>query len=270
MTFEYVRTIVTGVMRMLYERDSRRRFLPKDHWLMTSRFDMEGFIPSVVAEEERQHQIGEEGGNEEVDDDPLFDNGSSGLVGMARGRRARQIENLKRQQQKAARQKLLAAIGPRLEVLKHMPFVIPFETRVQIFREFVTRDQFRRRAGNIDPDIWRMSIMEHAHMQRAGRASGNELLGRHHAKIRRDQVFEDAYEQFYELGEGLKEPIQITFVDQFDTVEAGIDGGGVTKEFLTSVTNEAFRSGDGPNLFVTNDQNLLYPNPAALDESTLR
>ena len=69
-----------------------------------------------------------------------------------------------------------------------------------------------------------------------------------------------------QLGEGLKEPIQITFVDKFDTAEAGIDGGGVTKEFLTSITNEAFRSEDGPDLFVTNDQNLLYPNPAALDE----
>ncbi|KUJ22087.1 uncharacterized protein LY89DRAFT_638276 [Mollisia scopiformis] len=272
MTFEYVRTIVTGVMRMLYERDSRRRFLPKDHWLMTSRFDMEGFIPAVVAEEERQHQIGEEGEDEDTGNDPLFDMRGSGLVGMARDRRARQIENLRRQQQKAARQKVLAAVGPRLEVLQHMPFVIPFETRVQIFREFVYRDQFRRRGGNVDPDIWRMSIIQ-AHgaprtqgPHRPNRTPGEEQLGPHHAKIRRDQVFEDAYEQFFELGEGLKEPIQITFVDQFDTVEAGIDGGGVTKEFLTSVTNEAFRAEDGPNLFITNDQNLLYPNPAALDE----
>jgi ubiquitin-protein ligase E3 C len=267
MTFEYVRTIVTGVMRMLYERDSRRRFLPKDHWLMTSRFDMEGFIPAVVAEEERQHQIGEEGEDEDVDNDPFFDSRGNGLVGMARDRRARQIENLRRQQQKTARQKVLAAVGPRLEVLQHMPFVIPFETRVQIFREFVLRDQYRRRSGNVDPDIWRMSIIQQSHMpMRPGRGSGHDLLGKHHAKIRRDQIFEDAYEQFFELGEGLKEPIQITFVDQFDTIEAGIDGGGVTKEFLTSVTNEAFRSEDGPNLFVTNDQNLLYPNPAAIDE----
>lgn len=267
MTFEYVRTIVTGAIRMLYERDSRRRFLPKDHWLMTSRFDMEGFIPAVVAEEERQHEIGEEGEEEEeADNEPLYDRGSVGLVGMARDRRARQIENLRRQQQKAARQKVLAAVGPRLEVLQNMPFVIPFETRVQIFREFVLRDQFRRRGGNVDPDIWRMSIMQQAHMTPRSNRTGQELLGRHHAKIRRDQVFEDAYEQFYELGEGLKEPIQITFVDQFDTIEAGIDGGGVTKEFLTSVTNEAFRAEDGPNLFITNDQNLLYPNPAAVDE----
>jgi len=268
MTFNYVRTVVTGVMRMLYERDSRRRFLPKDHWLMTSRFAMEGFIPDVVMEEERQHQVREEGEDEDADDQDLFERADGmAMVGMARPRRALQIESMRRQQQKLARQKVLAAVGPRLEVLQNMPFVIPFETRVQIFREFVLLDQTRRRGGNVDPDIWRMSIIQQSHMApRHNRMSGHELLGRHHAKIRRDQVFEDAYSQFYELGEGLKEPIQITFVDQFDTVEAGIDGGGVTKEFLTSVTNEAFRAEDGPNLFVANDQNLLYPSPSALDE----
>jgi ubiquitin-protein ligase E3 C len=268
MTFDYVRTIVTGVMRMLYERDSRRGFLPKDHWLMTSRFEMEGFIPAVVIEEERQHQVREEGEDEDGDDGQFFEGRENmGLIGMARPRRALQLENLRRQQQKAARQKVLAAVGPRLEVLQNMPFVIPFETRVQIFREFVLLDQTRRRGGNVDPDIWRLSVMQQSQLApRNNRMSSHELLGRHHAKIRRDSVFEDAYEQFYDLGEGLKEPIQITFVDQFDTVEAGIDGGGVTKEFLTSVTNEAFRAEDGPNLFVANDQNLLYPNPSALDE----
>jgi ubiquitin-protein ligase E3 C len=267
MTFNYVRTIVTGVMRMLYERDSRRRFLPKNHWLMTSRFDMEGFIPAVVMEEERQHEVREEGEDGEVDDNgDLEMRDDLTLVGMARPRRAQQLESLRKQQQRAARKKVLAAVGPRLEVLQNMPFAIPFETRVQIFRQFVLLDQTRRRGGNVDPDIWRMSMVQNAMMQNGPNRGGREALGRHHAKIRRDQVFEDAYEQFYDLGEGLKEPIQITFVDKFDTVEAGIDGGGVTKEFLTSVTNEAFRSEDGPNLFVTNDQNLLYPNPAALDE----
>jgi len=100
----------------------------------------------------------------------------------------------------------------------------------------------------------------------SNRLGGREALGRHSAKIHRDRVFEDAYQAFYELGEGLKEPIQITFVDQFDTQEAGIDGGGVTKEFLTSITNEAFKSENGANLFITNAHNLLYPNPSALDE----
>ncbi|CZT41019.1 related to HUL5-ubiquitin-protein ligase (E3) [Rhynchosporium secalis] len=271
MTFDYVRTLVASVMRMLYERDSRRKFLSKDHWLMTSRFEMEGFIPAVVMEEERQHQVREEGEDGDADNDDsqyADDREYTGLVGMSRPRRAQQLETLRRQQQKTVRQRILAAVGPRLEVLQNMPFVIPFETRVQIFRQFVLLDQTRRRGGNVDPDIWRMSVIHQSQMDpRNARTAGHELLGRHHAKIRRAQIFEDAYDQFYELGEGLKEPIQITFVDQFDTVEAGIDGGGVTKEFLTSITNRAFLSDDtSPSYFIANDQNLLYPNPASFDE----
>ena len=118
MTFKYVRTIVTGVMRMLYQRDSRRRFLSKEHWLMTSRFDMEGFIPAVVMEEERQHEVGDDGDEGDMDDQDIASGESINFVGMARPRRAQQIEVLRRQQQKAQRKKVLAAVGPRLEVLQ--------------------------------------------------------------------------------------------------------------------------------------------------------
>jgi ubiquitin-protein ligase E3 C len=55
-------------------------------------------------------------------------------------------------------------------------------------------------------------------------------------------------------------------VDAFGQEEAGIDGGGVTKEFLTVITNEAFKPTTQPPMFVENDQNLLYPNPSSLDE----
>ena len=113
-----------------------------------------------------------------------------------------------------------------------------------------------------DPDAWRFAVMQFPF------ARGDALM-RHHAKIRRKHEFEDAYEQFYELKDGLKEPIQITFVDQFDNVEAGIDGGGVTKEFLTSVTGEAFTPTDGLNLFMENEDHLLYPNPAAYEDRCL-
>ena len=96
--------------------------------------------------------------------------------------------------------------------------------------------------------------------------AGNQLE-KHAARIHRGLEFDDAFRQFYELGEGLKEPIQITFVDQFDQAEAGIDGGGVTKEFLTSVTSTAFTPAkQGIDMFIENDQHLLYPNPTAMEE----
>ncbi|OJJ47743.1 hypothetical protein ASPZODRAFT_1765655 [Penicilliopsis zonata CBS 506.65] len=272
---DYFKGLVTGLLRMIHERDSRRKFLPDGHWLMTSRFDMEGFIPAVVAEEENRHQL-----QDEDEDDPhdLMDEDgdsgymfSEGLVGTGRAQHARRIEALRRRQQKVARRKQLEAVAPRLEILRNMPFFIPFATRVQVFREFIYRDQMRRRQGFIDPDAWRMSVAQ-ASMGRMvdGRPTAHDILSRHHANIRREHVFDDAFDQFYALGESLKEPIQISFIDQFNTVEAGIDGGGVTKEFLTSVTNEAFKAADSParesHLFEENDQHLLFPNPAAVEQ----
>ncbi|KKK13068.1 hypothetical protein P175DRAFT_0523494 [Aspergillus ochraceoroseus IBT 24754] len=266
---DYFKGLVTGLLRMIHERDSRRRFLPDGHWLMTSRFDMEGFIPAVVAEEESRHQLQDEDEAAEQDDlmSDAYSEPSLGLIGTGRVQQARRIEALRRRQQQAARRKQLEAVAPRLEILKNMPFFIPFPTRVQIFREFIYRDQIRRRQGYIDADSWRMSVAQ-ASMGRMidGRPAVHDILSRHHANIRRESVFEDAFDQFYELGEGLKEPIQITFIDQFNTAEAGIDGGGVTKEFLTSVTNEAFKSPGDLSLFEENDQHLLYPNPVAVEQ----
>ncbi|KAL0934308.1 iq and hect domain protein [Colletotrichum truncatum] len=258
-----LRSIVTTALRLLYERDSRRPFLPPDHWLMTSKFDMEGFVSAVVAEQERQQNEmsdSSDGEDDDIDEDANIGGSFIHTIAGQRVSRHAQIEKLRAQQRKVQRDRLLAVIGPKLEILRHMPFVIPFDTRVQIFRQFVYLDKHKRRDG-MDPDQWRMTMLHNPL-----RSPGRGPAGRHHGKIRRGQVFQDAFEQFYELGEGLKEPIQIQFVDQFDTVEAGIDGGGVTKEFLTSVTTEAFGQMDGISLFTANNQGLLYPNPTAMDE----
>jgi len=253
---DHIKGLVTGLLRMVYERDSRRKFLPTEHWLMTSRFDMTGFIPAVVEEEESRHKIQEEDaddpddGEDDVDDTPQ-------LIGTSRTQQQRRLEKLQRQQRKASRRRHLQAVAPRLEILQNMPFFIPFATRVQIFREFVHLDMTKRRGGS-DPDSWRFRIMQ--------RPDARGHFERHAAKIRRENEFEDAFEQFYSLGPGLKEPISITFMDQFGEPEAGIDGGGVTKEFLTSVTDRAFMPTDHVNMFVENDQHLLYPNPEAVEE----
>lgn len=146
MSLDYVKGLVTGLLRMIYERDSRRKFLPQGHWLMTSRFDMEGFIPAVVAEEENRHRVQEE---DDADVDDVDDGDDSDYEGLTRGHlvgtqrelRARHLERLRRQQRKASRKRYLQAVAPRLEILQNLPFFIPFETRVQIFRDFVRLDQ---------------------------------------------------------------------------------------------------------------------------------
>jgi hypothetical protein len=127
---------------MIHERDSRRKFLPPDHWLMTSLFDMTSFIPDVVAEEESRHRIQEEDDedayklDEEADDQDLPQ-----LVGTSRDRTILYQQRLEIQQRLASRRRYLQTVAPRSEILQNMPFFIPFTTRVQIFREFVRRDQ---------------------------------------------------------------------------------------------------------------------------------
>ncbi|KAL7951801.1 hypothetical protein V8C42DRAFT_17574 [Trichoderma barbatum] len=246
---ESLRAIITTSLKMLYERDSRKHFLSADHWLMTSKLEKEDFIGAVIAEEERQIQEQADDSDIEADEgqEPSFEDGFGLHSTFAAQRLSRNVrlERIKANQMRAQRERRLAEMGPKLEILKHIPFVVPFETRVMIFRQFINLDRIRR-GGN-------HSILM-------------APMGRHHAKIRRGQLFDDAFEQFYQLGEGLKDPIQITFVDQFDTPEAGIDGGGVTKEFLTSVTSEAFGNGAGGlGMFTSSGKELLYPNPTAMD-----
>lgn len=267
--FDTFRNTVTAAMRMVYERDSRRRFLPHDHWLMTSRFDMSNFMDAVVMEVERQRELNEAGNQDEedeedmdMDEDEDEEMTTYDRIPMGYSAHALHIEKLKAAHKLEQRKRILAAVGPKLEILRNMPFVIPFDVRVKIFRKLVVLDKMRRRNGRLDAESWRLQILNELHDP--GRA--RDRLGRHHAKVRRGHVFDDAFEQFYQLREGLKEPIQITFVDQFDIAEAGIDGGGVTKEFLTSVTKEAFTD-DNLMLFAANNKNALFPNPLAWDQA---
>ncbi|KAI9301643.1 hypothetical protein BJ944DRAFT_168718, partial [Cunninghamella echinulata] len=128
-------------------------------------------------------------------------------------------------------------ISPRLGLLNNIPFVISFEHRVQIFRLFVENDRKRS-------DLFGM------------------LRPFAHVEIRRDHVFEDGYNKLYALGSDLKKKISITFIDAFGLVESGIDGGGVFKEFITSLSHDAFNTEYG--LFSATPDQLLYPNPSSV------
>lgn len=74
-------------------------------------------------------------------------------------------------------------------------------------------------------------------------------------------MFEDGFSHMNALGSRLKGKIAITFISEHGLEEAGIDGGGVFKEFLTSLSKEAFNENCG--LFTTTHDRLLYPCPFA-------
>ncbi|KAG5455723.1 MAG: hypothetical protein BJ554DRAFT_4760 [Olpidium bornovanus] len=104
----------------------------------------------------------------------------------------------------------------------------------------------------------------------------SETAGPHRADIRRDHVFEDGYTYLSSLGSKLKGRVAIRFIDEYGMHEAGIDGGGVFKEFMTAaccndmltlssllprLLKEALDTNCG--LFTSTPDQMLYPNPHA-------
>lgn len=116
-------------------------------------------------------------------------------------------------------------------ILERIPFIISFADRVKLFRLFLASDE---------PGAW--------------------IAPSFRAEVRRGQVFEDGYAQLNALGSRLRERIAISFIDQHGLPEAGIDGGGVFKEFLTESLKQAFQPELG--LFVETPGHLLYPSPS--------
>ncbi|KAI1321825.1 hypothetical protein EDD11_000101 [Mortierella claussenii] len=220
----YLRDITTKLTRQLHARDSRKAFCPKDHWLLSMPLDMSAFKRAVIQDEESLSR-------DQEDED--MDGEDSVVTGLDSSQRQRAI-NRRRRGLKGSQ---LARLSPRLGVLNNIPFVIRFEDRVAIFREFVEADRGRA------PD---RSSLFHPH-----------AVGQ--ARVRRGFVFEDGFDQLNSLGPQLKGRIAISFIDQYGIPEAGIDGGGVFKEFLTSLVLQAFDTNYG--LFMSTSDQLLYPNP---------
>ncbi|CEP08172.1 hypothetical protein [Parasitella parasitica] len=201
-----LRSSVTHLLQQIHMRDSRRTFCPRDHWLILD-LDTDNFSTEAVAEE-----FNLESEQQQEKNTPLRP-----LRMLSKGR--------------------LAVISPRLGLLNNIPFVIPFEQRVEIFRMFVSNDKKRNKVDEV--------------YSRPKAA----------ATVRRDHMFEDGFDQLNSLGVELKNKVAISFVDEFGLEEAGIDGGGVFKEFLTGLGKEAFNIDYG--LFTATPEQLLYPNPSS-------
>lgn len=80
------------------------------------------------------------------------------------------------------------------KILLNIPFVIPFDLRVLIFRSYTQRKEgYETRTTRVN--------------------------------VRRDHLFEDGFNALNN-GDLLKGRVQIEFIDAFGNREAGIDGGG--------------------------------------------
>ncbi|XP_074307347.1 E3 ubiquitin-protein ligase UPL6 [Silene latifolia] len=122
------------------------------------------------------------------------------------------------------------------EIIKQAPFLLPFTTRVKIFASQLATA--RKRDGS------------------------HGVFTRNRLKIRRDHILEDAFDQLNTLSEeDLKGSIRVTFINELGVEEAGIDGGGIFKDFMENITRAAFDMQYG--LFKETADHLLYPNPGS-------
>ena len=107
-------------------------------------------------------------------------------------------------------------------LLGNVPWVVPFERRVNIFRELVAKEK---------ETLPNEQLQEH--------------LKGYGIKIRREHLLEDGYVQMGGLGpEQLKGTIRVEFVNSLGLSEAGIDRTGVFKEFMEECIGRAL----DPNL----------------------
>jgi len=116
-------------------------------------------------------------------------------------------------------------------ILTSIPQALPFDRRVKLFQSLRKADILRTQDESAE---LRQRLMN---MQRG---DDTEFTGRARVEIRRDRMYEDAMDQLNNLGRGLRKKVQVSFINQYGAAEAGIDGGGVFKEFLDDLIKDAF------------------------------
>ena len=123
-------------------------------------------------------------------------------------------------------------------VLTVVPQVLPFDQRVRVFQQLIESDK-----------------------ESLGIGSGSFLGGSvvHDVTNDRSSVYEDAFDQLDSLGPRLKGRVRVTFASDLGYAEAGIDGGGLFKDFMDGFIETAFDPARG--LFSTTEDHLLFPSP---------
>ncbi|CAH1168753.1 unnamed protein product [Phyllotreta striolata] len=125
-----------------------------------------------------------------------------------------------------------------LAILEELPFLVSFNTRILLLR-----------------DLCRNSLGEDDYQR-----LHHELMHDNVIVIRRTHIYEDAFDKISQKSElDLKHKVRIQFINNVGLEEAGIDGGGIFKEFLNEVLKTAFDPNRG--FFLLTADNTLYPNP---------
>ncbi|KAG5444561.1 Ubiquitin-protein ligase E3C [Clonorchis sinensis] len=135
-------------------------------------------------------------------------------------------------------------------ILREIPFVIPFERRVRLFQLLLESSRTAVQ-GSYVPSL--AVLATHSDSERYPDVS---IL------VRRTHLYEDAFEKLSKENEASLQPrLRVRFMNQLGTEEAGVDGGGLSREFLSEVLRAGFDPTRG--FFIYTAEKTLYPNPQA-------
>ncbi|KAF8874714.1 hypothetical protein CPB84DRAFT_1817858 [Gymnopilus junonius] len=290
-SWDVVREKVTRCLVGIHARDSRRPFVPPDHWLITSQLDMHSFVEAAILEEHRISTDIESSPSSSAQPADHPDSTHSSHTHSSHTHSNHTHSTHPRSSRHTLTKRQLASLSPRLGILNNIPFCIPFEVRVAIFRHFVANDMMLHAQGDPSSSSSGFGLggfggfgpgfggFGPGGFGGPGNAGGPGTLGlgsaglnalaarrsafgyglRPKVTVRRGMVAQDGFDKLSEAD--LKAPVEIAFIDQFGEEEAGIDGGGVFKEFFTSLCKEVFDTDRG--LWLATKNNELYPNPHA-------
>lgn len=127
-----------------------------------------------------------------------------------------------------------------ITILREIPFVIPFNTRVGVLQGLLSAEKLRSQGDQ------------------QGFLQGPQI----HIVLRRTHLYEDAFDKLSPENEpDLRARFRVQMINTVGLEEAGIDGGGVFREFLSELIKSAFDPHRG--FFILTKDNMLYPNPSA-------
>ncbi|CAK7911274.1 E3 ubiquitin-protein ligase Hul5p [[Candida] anglica] len=232
------------LLNQLYLKNLRLRFVQESFWKPNEiLFNIDQMLMIIAEQEEKRVEMMMNDSDEDDQGQELEQSQSTYISPFASSSSMKENDDMSIDFVSNIDPNSSSSMMVKYEILKKLPFFVPFKDRVKVFQTLIELD--RQRSLGIDHFSY-----------------GSRLK----ADIRRDFLLEDAFEQFHKIGAGFKNPLSVTFFNEWGQ-EAGIDGGGITKEFLTSVVTEGFRPGGKFGLFKeTVSGNQLYPS----DEICLR
>ena len=263
-SFQQVVLAALDLLRLVYRRNLRVKMLPDEYWTLGD-FKASGILPLLGAIAQMHGAVEgrdnfDAGGSlrrpgagnptlELMRGEPLFTDGESSKFlrhifafdGDYNGNESENGDDVVRGSAGAMRI-LPSGQYQALSVFSYIPYMVPFAQRADVFHRLIKMDRAR--------------FVQDTNMARS------------RGTISRDNVLFDAFDQFYSMsGTAFKNPLAVQFVNSFGEVEAGIDGGGLTKELLTSIVNTVFipsaeniGRNKGYRFFDATSDHQLYPS----------